>query len=253
METVKYIVSFISGGVLLELLRLFYPDIKKVFNNKIEAKKIFNKHSDLILKAADELFGKMYSLAEEDFISLTKYNPKQNEMNKIYIIYLFASFWASLGILKQESSYVHLARIRKGKRLLNFVTTYEAKKNRILERSYQRAIGEAVIIQNSEGLKIMSLYDFVNEYKKEDSNLRKIIQPLEDSLMRTGDKQQRQRFLIFGIIILALIDFLDKNHLIVRDRLSYSNKLNAKSKNQIKRRIFGHYLPFMKRLEKYYI
>ena len=97
METIKYLVSFISGAALLELLRLFYPDIKKVFNNKIEAKNIFNKHSDLILKAADELFGKMYSLAEEDFVSLAKHDPEQDEMNKIYIIYLFASFWASLG------------------------------------------------------------------------------------------------------------------------------------------------------------
>lgn len=252
METLKYLVSFISGGVLLELLKLFYPDIKKVLNNKIEAKNIYNKHSDLILKAADELFGKMYSLAEEDFISFTRYQPEKDEMNKIYIIYLFASFWASLGILRQESSYVHLARIRNGKRLLNFVTSYEAKRNRILERSYQRAIGDSVIIQNTRGLRIMSLYEFTNEYKKENSDLRKIVQPLEGSLLQTGDKQHRQKFLIFGIIVLALIDFLDKNHLIVRNRQPYSNKLNTKSKIQIKRRIFGHYLPFMKGVEKYY-
>lgn len=251
MDILKLLVSFISGGVLLELLKLFYPDIKKILNNKIEAKNIYNKHSDLILKAADELFGKLYSLAEEDFISLTRNEPEQDEMNKIYIIYLFASFWASLGILRRESSYVHLARIRNGKRLLNFVTTYEAKKNRILERSYQRAIGDSVIIQSQEGLRIMSLYDFVNEYKK-DSSLKKMIQPLEDSLLKTGDKQHRQKFLIFGIIILALIDFLDRKHLVVRDRLSYSNKLNVKSKIQIRRRIFGHYLPFIKGVVKYY-
>jgi hypothetical protein len=256
LDTLKYIISFLSGGAilgsLLELIKLFYPDLKKILNTRIEAKNVFNKHSDLILKSADELFGKIYSMANEDFQIFTKYNQQTDEMNKIYVLYLFAGFWASLGILKQESSYIHLARIRKGKILLNFVTSYEAKKNRILERSFQRAIGESVILPNSSGLKIMTLYDFTNEYKNVDSNLRKIIEPLEISLFQTCEKEHRQKFLLFGLILHALLDFLDEKHTIVRDREPYLNKLTNKTKDQLRNRVFNHYLPFVKNPEKYY-
>jgi hypothetical protein len=252
MEPLKYILSFISGGVLLELLKLLYPDLKKVFQQRIVAKNIFNKYSELILKSADELFGKIYSLAEEDFRIFTKYNAQNDEMNKIYILYLFASFWASLGILKQESSFIHLARIKKGRRLLNFVTSYESRKNRILDRSYQRAIGESVIIKESLDLKIMTLYDFANDYKKPNSEIREIIKPLETALFNTRDKEVRQKFLMFGVIIHSLIDFLDKKHNVIRDRKPYVNKLSRKTKNELKTRIFGHYLPFVKDCNRYY-
>jgi len=252
MEAFKYIISIISGGILLEIIKLLYPDFKKIFSGRINAKNVFNKHSDSILKSADELFGKIYSLAREDFQTFTKYNQETDEMNKIYIMYLFASFWASLGILKKESSYIHLARIKKGKRLLNFVTSYEAKKNRILERSYQRAIGESVILQNSSGFKVMSLYDFTIAYNDTESNIRMITNPLEISLFQTKEKEHRQKFLLFGIIIQALIDFLDKEHSITRDRKVYSNKLSMKTKEMLNLRIFNHYLPFVKNANKYY-
>ena len=252
MESLKYIFSFITGGVLLEIIKLIYPDFKKLFQRRIEAKNIFNKYSEQILKSADELFGKIYSLAEEDFRIFTKYNAQTDEMNKIYILYLFASFWGSLGILKQESSYINLARIRKGKRLLMFVTSYESRKNRILERSYQRAIGESVIIGKLSDLKIMSLYNFTNEYYKTDSDINRIIKPLETSLFQTGNRGVRQKFLLFGVIIHSLIDYLDKNHTVIRDRKPYINKLSEKTKIQLETRIFRHYLPFLKGSMKYY-
>lgn len=252
METIRLILSFIGGGVILEVVKLVYPDLKKVFLYRIEAKNIFNKHSELILKSADELFGKIYSLAKEDFKIFTNYNPHTDEMNKIYILYLFSSFWASLGIMKQESSYINLTRIKEGKRLLMFVTSHEAKKNRILERSYQRAIGESVIVKEAGKTRIMSLYDFTIEYNKSNSNIRKITQPLEDSLFQTGNKFHRQKFLLFGIIIHALIDFLDKKHAMVRDRKPYINKLSENTRDQLKYRIFRQYLPFIKNARKYY-
>lgn len=248
----KYIVTFITGGVLLELIKLIYPDFKKIFQRRIVAKNIFNKYSELILKSGDELFGKIYSLANEDFRIFTKYNAQTDEMNKIYILYLFASFWASLGVLKLESSYINLARIRKGKRLLKFVSSYESKKNRILERSYQRAIGESVIIGNSPDLKIMSLYNFTNEYNKTNSDLNKIIKPLERILFQTRNKEVRQKILLFGVIIHSLIDFLDENHNVIRDRKAYINKLSEKTKIQLGTRIFKLYLPFVKDSIRYY-
>jgi hypothetical protein len=220
---------------------------------KIEAKKIFNKHSEQILKSADELFGKIYSLAEEDFRIFTKYNSSTDEMNKIYILYLFASFWGSLGLLRQEASYVNLSRIKKGKRLLRFVTSYESRRNRILDRSYQRAIGESVIVGFGSNSHIMSLYQFTNLYLDKDSDVLRMIYPLEKSLFETSDKIVRQKFLLFGIIIQALIDFLDKNHSIIRKRKPYVNKLSRKTKQQLKTRIFQNYLPFIKDSSQYYI
>jgi len=252
MESLKYILSIISGGILLEVFKLLYPDIKNIFNRKIEAKKIFNKHSDTILKSADELFGKIYSLAKEDFQLFTKYNKDKDEINKIYVLYLFASFWASLSILKKESSYFHLARIKKGERLLCFVTSYESKKNRILDRSYQRAIGESVVQKDNSNYQIMSLFEFTNEYNNEDSNIRKVITPLEKSLFLTGDKTHRQKILLFGIIIQSLIDFLDRKHTVVRNREPYINKLSLKTKGELKNRIFNHYLTFVKNASIYY-
>lgn len=253
MEALKIIISIISGGAILELLKLLYPDLKKVFNSRIEAKKILNKHSDSILKASDELFGKLVSLAKDDFQIFSKYDSNKDEMNKIYILYLFTGFWASLTILKLDSSYIHLARIRKGRRLLSFITTYEAQKNRILDRSLQRAIGESILIINSNSaIRTMTLFEFTNQYRNSNSDLYKIIKPLEDSLFQTKNKEHRQKILLFGVIILALIDFLDKNHSIVRDRTLYLNKIYPKTKNELRLRVFNHYLPFVKNRSKYY-
>lgn len=252
MEVYKYLISVFSGGVILEVIKLFYPDLRKFFSQKIEAKKLLNKHTDSILKAADELFGKIQSLARDDFQMFTKYDQEKDEMNKIYVLYLFANFWARLGILKQESNFISLGRVKKGKQLLCFTTAYEAKRNRILERSYQRAIGESLIFESSNGLKTLNLFEFINEYKNENSNIRAIIQPLERSLFNTSDKIHRQKILIFGIIIQALIDFLDRDHVVARNRDPYTNKLSKVSKEKIKGRVFNHYLPFVKTAGKYY-
>jgi hypothetical protein len=250
----QILIAALSGGAIWEFFKLFYPDLRKFLNDWLAARNILNKYIDPLLKSTDELFGKLSSLANEDFISIYQKKGTEDEvlMNKIYLLYLFASFWGRLSIIKQESNYISLARTKKGKRLLKFMSSFEARKNRILDRSLQRAIGEALVITNSKGLAIISLYDFANEYLKEKSSLRKWITPLEESIENCKDKEFRQRFLVFGILLQAFIDQFDKHHAIVMDREVYLNKMNRRTKFELKYRIFEIFLPFVKNPEKYY-
>jgi len=69
-STIKIILTFISGGAIWEGFKFIYPDIKRPIVARIEAKKTFYKNLDPILKSSSELYGKMLSLAREDFAHL---------------------------------------------------------------------------------------------------------------------------------------------------------------------------------------
>lgn len=78
------------------------------------------------------------------------------------------------------------------------------------------------------------------------------IDQLDLKLCNTKDKKQRQKFLVFGVIIALIIDYFDPNYSIARRREIYSNKLSQKSKKLIQNELSKHYVPFVKTHLKYY-
>jgi len=254
-EYIKTIFSLISGGFLWQGFKFFYPDIKKIVGNKINAKNTLYENLDPILKSSSELLGKLESLAKEDFatfINKSNSNSIDPLHNKRYVIYLFAQFWAQLEYLRQESQYYSLAKIKKGRELLSFIDTIESRKFRILDRSIQRILGESLITDKNQKFKIMTLNEFMIEYQKDNSIIALWGNKLEEVLNSVDDKKKRQTILCFGVIISMLVNHFDPKHKSVRKRVVYKNKLSKSSKEIIKNVLLVEYLTFIKSKKDYY-
>lgn len=258
METeLTSILSLITGGILWEGLKFVYPDIKNYFIKRHQAKKIIFNNLDSIIKAADELYGKLESLTKEDFSSFKKKvknssNSSDPEHNKKYVLYLFAQFWASLENIRLQSNYTSIARIKKGEELLRFIDTIESRKFRILDRSKQRIIGEGMIINANDKFKIIPLYSFLEKIDS-DKNFSMWINELELYISSLRSNSDRQRILIFGIVVAALLNHFDPNHKISRRRSIYSHRIKQESSKLIKHVLLEHYLKFIKNKKSYYI
>ncbi|WP_426484539.1 hypothetical protein [Flavobacterium sp. 2] len=258
-ENLDLIITVITGAItgtfLWEGFKFFYPDIKQYFKSKIDAKNLFYKNLDPILKSASELYGKIESLSKEDFstfINLRNSNSSDPIHNQKYVFYLFAQFWAQLEYLRLESQYIDLSKNKKGNQLLRFIETIESRKYRLLDRSIQRVIGECLIINKDQKFRVMTLKDFLEALDTENSPLSKWILLLEQKLLNVRDKEQRQSVLRFGVIISALIDHFDPRYKTVRRRSIYLHKLNPRSKKILEQHLFKYYLKFIKNKKRYY-
>ena len=110
------IITLISGSAIWEGFKYFYPDVKRYFNSRVEAKKVLYQNLDPLIKSASELYGKLLSLAKEDFGTYrnqTQSNSSDPEHNKKYILYLFSQFFAQIEFIRLQSQYVTLAKIKK--------------------------------------------------------------------------------------------------------------------------------------------
>lgn len=204
-----------SGGLIWEGIRFFLPDVKRFFQKRIDAKKAFYENLDPILKSAGELLGKIESLAKEDFATFIrpeKSNSANPEHNQIYICYLFAQFWAQFEYLRLESQYVSFSENKKGLQLLKFIDTIESREYRILDRSYQRIIGEGLMTSDKQKFRILTLKEFIDKNNETGSNLKEWTNHLHIFLSSSDNKDRRQKVLIFGILILALINHFDPKH-----------------------------------------
>jgi len=253
--TLQALVAIISGGALWEGFKFIYPEIKQPLVSRIEAKRTLYQNIDPVLKSASELYGKLLSLAKEDFSTFV--NPSNSISvdpihNKKYIYYLFAQFWGQLEYLRLQSQYVSFSKIKKGKQLLKFIETIEARKYRILDRSIQRIIGECLIVNNDQKFRVMTLHEFLVQVETTTSPLHRWIALLEQKMSTVNNKENRQLILRFGVIVAALIEHFDPKYNSVRQRPIYTNKLTDKSKMTIKNNLCKYYLPFLKNKKKYY-
>ena len=116
LKTLDTILSLITGGALWELLKSVVPEFKDRFDRYLQARKELYSHIDPILKASDELYGKILSLSKEDFntfINPENSNSENVAQNKLYIYYLFAQFWAQLERFRIKNQYYSISRFKK--------------------------------------------------------------------------------------------------------------------------------------------
>jgi hypothetical protein len=246
-----------TGGIVVKLLDIVYSEYIRSSSRSGAAKDLLEKHLDPILKSADELLGKLVSLAKEDFKPLYENDGPEvkirSQQVKIgYALYLFTHFWSRLAILRKESINADLVSLKKGETLLKFIATLEAKKNGIVDRALQQGIGDS-IVENQEGvLQSKTFYRFFEEYSKEGSSIREWTEPLREILINTSQKTVRQRVLFYGIILHALVDTFDSEHKYLKDRPTYPNKLTESRRRDLKYRIFRKYLPMVENSQKYW-
>jgi hypothetical protein len=245
----QLIVTSLGSAVLVKFLDILYSEVKFGREKRSSSKDIVAKHLDPILKAADELVGQIRSLAQKDFQPVLHLQSSSNNESlegasiaHLGVLYLFANFWARIAVLRQEGIYVNLAAAKVGRQLLQFIESFESRAIRIVDRDYQRLIGESML-KNDKPLTALTFHDFVFRFRI-DEQFRLGFGPLNAILSRVQHRKERQQILLYGLIVHCLIDTLDKKHTVTRDRPSYPNKLSQRTKRDLRFRIFNQYLRF---------
>jgi hypothetical protein len=250
----SYLFGALSSPLLIWGLGALITAVKNTRERTVAARRVVAAQLDPLLKAADELHGKLRSLAEEDFAefrALPASDLSSSDLvNLCSTIYLFAQFWGRLEILRRESLHADLARNREGKILLRFLRCLESKRVRLVDRAWQRAIGESVLVPGNSRTEMLQFKSFVELYE-ETSRLRAWLEPLEGVLRRARYRRTRVRLLQYGVVVHALIDTLDPKHYTTTERPAYPNKLPRRTKRELIGRVFGIYLPDVRNVEKY--
>lgn len=245
----------LSGGLVVKGFDYIYQEYLRRSKARKTAKDLIDRHIDPILKSSDELVGKIRSLAQSDFTELNKAErPSGSDFEEwcpyLDIIYLFSQFWSWIQILRIEGLFVNIGADERGKKLLSFFRALESTKTRLLARSWQRAIGETLLKQTGNGLRTLTYPEFVECFLSK-NEFRRWYKPFISVLTRLNHTRERQRFLIYGAIIHALIDTLDNDHLVTRYKPGWPNKLSKKSKRSLRYRVFRIYLPFVENYSQY--
>lgn len=266
MSTIAWLLPYVSGVLTWPLIeRLFgfaFAELRQRRASVAAARRIVSEELDPLLKAADELHGKLRSLAEEDFQDFRRLSSTDLSVGQTVdlcsTMFLFAHFWARLEILRRESFHAELSATPQGALLLSFLRSLESRRVRLVDRAWQRLIAESVVTGDSTPYGTSRFTTFVERYEGGGAT-KKWLQPLEEILRDTGrglkrDQQRaRQRLLQYGVIIHALVDTLDAKHRTTRARPGYPNKLTRRAKRELIGRVFGEYLPGVSRknVEKY--
>lgn len=256
MEWLAHVVAYVSGMVTLPALsRVFgglFAEARSHWSGVLAARRVIGHQLDPLLKSADELHGKLRSLAEEDFADFKGLPKTDLSLSQLVdlcsTLYLFAQFWARLEILRRESFHAELSATKEGDLLLKFLRSLESRRIRLVDRAWQRAIGELLIQRAGDRQDLVYFSNFVERFET-GGQLRRWLLPLEETLRGTSegtakDRQRvRQRVLQYGVIVHALIDTLDPKHRTTRERPGYANKLTRRCKREIIGRAFRTYLP----------
>ena len=250
----KFVLGFASFPIIGRIAGPLIQALRQRLESKNAAERVVSTQLDPLLKSADELQGKLRSLAEEDF---REFRPSgQGVLNATQTVdlcstlYLFAQFWGRLEILRRESFHAELTKNRRGKLLIGFLRCLESKHVRLVDRAWQRAIGELVFAEARPFHDLVTFREFVEKYETVE-RVRTWVRPLEDLLRETRFRRARQRVLQYGVIVHALIDTLDPHHRTTRERPAYPNKLTRRAKRDLIGRVFGVYLTEVKRTQKY--
>jgi hypothetical protein len=67
-----------------------------------------------------------------------------------------------------------------------------------------------------------------------------------------GNKDMRQKVLLYGTVIHGMIGTLDPNHESTKNRRSFANKLSLNSKRDLKFRVFSVYVRGVANAKKYF-
>lgn len=255
----KFFAALVAAGVFSGFLTEAFKVIVGWFRRRAKSRKtardVVLQHLDPILKAADELVGKLHSLAREDFKTLHRTHiddpaDLHTTVDLGNIMYLFAHFWARLEILRLEGLYVNLNADEGGNRLMAFIRSLESRRRRVVDRAFQRGMGESLIVIDGGKRDCLTFYQFINDYVHSKER-RDWFKPLASVLGETIVSSVRQRILVYGTLVHALLDTLDPDHLTTKTRDAYAHKLSKKSKGTLRYGVFPKHLPFVRSPNKY--
>jgi hypothetical protein len=116
----------------------------------------------------------------------------------------------------------------------------------LIDRISQRALGEAALVNG----RTMNFVEFIRSCESDPYTMR-WLQPLLEALDHLDVAEGRQALLHYAVVLHALIDTLDKEHDVTRNRPATPNKLSRESRRDLTFRVFGVYLTFVENRDKY--
>jgi hypothetical protein len=237
----------LGGGLTLKLLEIAHQEYNARKTRRTDDTRSVDASLEPLLRAADELVGKLRSLAEQDFIPIHDADAHNlDDIRFASLVYLFVQFWSEVEIVRFRGLSISVARTARGKQTQAFLTCLESRRVRLIDRISQRALGEAAL----HGGKTMNFVEFIKSYDS-DQYLKRWLGPLLAVLSSTKSTRERQKVLQYAAVLHALIDTLDKDHLVTRDRPATPNKLSKRSRRDLTFRVFGVYLKFVDDKIKY--
>lgn len=237
----------IGGGASFKLLEILYKEATDWWKARSLSARGVTSSLEPLVKSADELVGKLRSLAEQDFIPVRRQkNADLSETDFASLVFLFVQFWSWVEVFRMQSFDSDLGGSARGRQIASFLDCLESRRVRIIDRASQRATGEAAILEGRPAnfVQLVRLH-------AEDAYTQRWLAPLIDFLARLDGNAERQRLLQYQVVLHAMIDTLDPKHIITKDRPGVGNKLSKNSLRALKYRVFGVYLTFVKRREKY--
>lgn len=247
----ELLVAAFGGGLVVKLLDILHVEVRKRFEGRISARQFVDENLDPVLKAADELVGKLRSLSNEDFRTLHRaHTPRLHQLDFLGLLYLLAKLWANIEIFRQAGLTVSITDDDRGEKFSRFMDCLESRKVRIVDRLSQRAVAELVLDRKKDRHGTIPFIEFVRLFEENDETKR-WIEPVVHVLERVKHTGERQRLLLYGVVLHAMVDSLDPKHQVSRERPSFSNKLSKKSWRDLNYRVFGVYLTFVSRPQKY--
>lgn len=250
------------GGLIVKGADIAYQEIQRRREKQSTVEEFVQTQLDPLLKAADELVGKVYSLTGEDFKTIPpELDPKDRRTHQnldlANVLYLFGQFWATVEILRRESIYVRLAESPSGKKLTKFLDCLESRPMRMVVRARQRAVGEMLIVVDREKLRPMGFSEFMVALAGA-TDLSEWLDPLTDLVVnakhgsRTERPAKTQRLLQYALVLHALVDDLDPEHTTTSRRPPLTGKILPKTAKALRYRVFPIYLPFVTNSERYW-
>lgn len=182
------VTAALGGGLIVKFLDIIYQEFRRIFEQARSAKHFVDEHLDPLLKAADELVGKLRSLAEDDFKSLRNLRKGLEKIDNHdfgSLLFLLGRFWAQIEVIRTEGLSVSIVRDKRGKRLQAFMDCIESRRVRIVDRITQRAVGELMLIRRDGALETITFIEFVRLIET-NSEAQRWIRSTARVLSRTG-------------------------------------------------------------------
>lgn len=237
----------LGGGVTVKALEIVYQEYKAAKDRRTIDTKTVDASLEPLLRAADELVGKLRSLAEQDFLPIRGAGAgRLDDPGFASLAYLFVQFWSEVEILRFQAMPGTVARTARGKHTQAFLNCLESRRVRLIDRTSQRALGEAALASG----RAMNFVAFIKAHDT-DPYMQRWLAPLLSVLTDMDAPPVRQRVLQYAVVVHALIDTLDTKHLVTKNRPATPNKLNSKSWKDLNYRVFDVYLPFVRDRSKY--
>jgi len=237
----------LGGGFTVKLLEIAHVEYRSWTTLRSDDVRDVDQRLEPMLRAADELVGKLRSLSEQDFIPIHGADlTKLEDPDLASVVYLFVQFWSEVEILRFRGLSTRVAKSKRGKQTQAFLTCLESRRVRLIDRISQRALGEMALVDG----RTMNFVEFMKSFD-DDPYMKRWLGPLLQVLSKTDHVGPRQTVLQYAVVLHALIDTLDAKHHVTRNRPATPNKLNKRSKRDLQYRVFGVYLTFVEDRQKY--